>query len=146
MAFSTVQTNVVVAAVGTAPVGSEDGAATNGSLRGIYTSLDAGATWTRENPTDSGVVISANSATSVVYNAGAGKFFAAIRSHGFYSSSDGVNWTRLATQRGGLSTFECPTTPDSQGCQIYRGVLAVIPGSTAEYVVYVVETTYIKVL
>ena len=140
IAFSTAngQTNIVVAAVGTAPVGSEDGAATNGSMRGIYTSLDAGATWTRENPTDSGVVIAANSATSVVYNAGAGKFFAAIRSHGFYSSSDGVNWTRLANQPGaGLSVGNCPATPASPNCPIYRGEIAVAPGRNEMYTWYV---------
>jgi hypothetical protein len=138
MTFSTAQTNVVVAAVGTAPIGSEDGAATNGSLRGIYTSLDAGVTWTRENPTDSGVVISANSATSVVYNAGAGKFFAAIRSHGFYSSSDGVTWTRLPNQPGvGLSVANCPANPPGANCPIFRGELAVVPARNEMYAWYV---------
>lgn len=149
MAFSTApgQTNVVIAAVGTAPVGSEDGAATNGSMRGIYTSLDTGATWSREKPTDAGVVIEANSATSVAYNAGAAKFFAAIRNHGIYSSPDGVNWTRLANQPApagiglnGGSTV-CPANPSSLGCPIYRGEIAVVhdanPVRNEMYVWYV---------
>jgi len=75
----------------------------------------------------------------VIYNAGAGKFFAATRFHGFYSSSDGVNWTRLATQPGGLSTFACPTTMASPGCPIYRGEFAVVPGRNEMYVWYVDE-------
>jgi len=35
-------------------------------------------------------------------------FFAAERYHGFYSSPDGLTWTRLANQPGLLSTANCP--------------------------------------
>ena len=78
------------------------------------------------------------SATSVVYNAGAGQFFAALRYHGFYSSSDSINWTRLATQPGaGLTTTACPANPSSSSCPIYRGEIAVVPGRNEMYVWYV---------
>jgi hypothetical protein len=102
--------NTVVAAMATTSEGIVDGAVTANTTRGLYTSLDAGQTWTYNALIDSGVSTDATSATSVVYNAAAGKFFAAVRYHGFYSSPDGVIWTRLANQPGGalLSAAACP--------------------------------------
>ena len=51
--------------------------------------------------------------------------------HGYYQSTDGAHWTRLAAQPGsGLTTAMCPTRPTSTGspaCPIYRGALAVNP-------------------
>ena len=81
----------------------------------------------------------ATSATSVVYNAAAGLFFAAERYHGFYSSPDGLTWTRLATQPGAaglLSTTACPQNY-STSCPIYRGEITVVPGRNEMYVWFV---------
>src|SRR5581483_1355847 len=142
VAFSTSQTSKVVAAMATSSVGLDDGLITTNTQRGLYTSSDAGATWTFDPLTDPGGAVSpATSATSVGYNAAAGKFFAAIRYHGFYSSADGITWTRLSNQPGGniLSTTACP--PNYQNvnppCPIYRGEIAVVPGRNEMYVWYV---------
>jgi hypothetical protein len=90
--------------------GAVAGALTSDTYRGLYTSSDAGQTWTY-NALFSGGASQATSATSVVYNAAAGLFFAALRYHGFYSSPDGLTWTPLANQPGAtglLSTTACP--------------------------------------
>jgi hypothetical protein len=143
MAFSTAssQTNTVVSAMATSSEGMVDGAVTTGTTRGLYTSLDAGQTWNYDALTDPGGATDATSATSVVYNAAAGLFFAAIRYHGFYSSPDGVNWTRLDNQPGGavLSTTACPpqSTSNNYACPIYRGEITVVPGRNEMYVWYV---------
>ena len=133
MAFSTIQRNTVVSAMATTSEGLTDGAVTGSTTRGLYTSLDSGQTWTYDALTDpGGIATDATSATSVVYNTSAAQFFAAVRYHGFYSSPDGVTWTRLAAQPGGamLSTSACPpqSTSNSSGCPIYRGEIAVSPG------------------
>ncbi len=145
MAFSTKsgQTSTVVAAMATSSVGSDDGLITSSTQRGLYTSTDAGQSWTFHQLTDpgGGQVNPATSATSVTYNASAGMFFAAVRYHGFYSSPDGVTWTRLATQPGGavLSTTACPANYLSVTtlCPIYRGEIAVVPSRNEMYVWYV---------
>src|SRR5207253_4067339 len=64
------------------------------------------------------------------------KFYAAIRRHGFFSSTDGINWTRLANQPGGtlLSITSCPDNMNSTTCPIYRGEFAVVPGRNEMYV------------
>ena len=79
MAFSTAagQGNTVVAAMAATSEGSVAGALTNNTYRGLYTSTDAGQTWTYD-ALFSGGPSEATSATSVVYNASAGLFFAAI--------------------------------------------------------------------
>ncbi len=88
--------------------------------------------------TDSGVTIAPGSATSVVFNSVTREFFAAMRSHGIYSSSDGLHWTRLANQPGaGLSAGFCPANPSSSSCAIYRGEIAAVPGRNEMYVWYV---------
>jgi hypothetical protein len=131
MAFSTASghTNTVVAAMAATAEGITDNALTANTYRGLYTSTDAGQTWTYD-ALFSGGPTEATSATSVVYNAAAGLFFAALRYHGFYSSPDGQTWTRLAVQPGAtglLSTTACPQnyTP---ACPIYRGEITVVPG------------------
>ncbi|HET9410002.1 MAG TPA: sialidase family protein [Candidatus Sulfotelmatobacter sp.] len=139
MAFS--NANTVVAAMATTSEGLVDGAVTSSTKRGLYTSLDAGQSWTYNAITDPGGPADATSATSVVYNSAAGEFVAAIRFHGFYSSPDGVNWTRLAAQPGGsqLSTSACPPQSTSNGssCPIYRGELTVVPGRNEMYAWYI---------
>jgi len=140
MAFSTANPNTVVAAMATTSEGLTDGKVTANTTRGLYTSLDAGQTWTYNPLTDPGGATDATSATSVVYNAGAGMFFAAIRYHGIYSSPDGVNWTRLATQPGAaLTATACPPNSTSNGytCPIYRAELAVVPGRNEMYTWFV---------
>jgi len=139
MAFSTAsgQTNTVVSAMATTSEGMIDGAVTANTTRGLYTSLDAGQTWNYNALLDSGVATDATSATSVVYNASASLFFAAVRYHGVYSSPDGVTWTRLAVQPGGtlLSTAACPpqSTSNNYACPIYRAEITVVPGRNEMY-------------
>ena len=86
---------------------------------------------------DAGLVTDPSSATSVIYNATAGQFFAAIQWHGLYSSSDGANWNRLNSQPGGLSPSACPPSPNTPGCLLYRGEFAVVPGRNEMYFWYV---------
>ena len=143
MAFSTAggQTNTLVAAMATTSEGLVDGAATANTARGLYTSLDAGQTWTYNALTDPGGATDATSATQVIYNATAGKFFAAVRYHGFYFSPDGTHWTRLSVQPGGsvLNTSACPpqSTANNYGCPLYRAELTVIPTRNEMYAWYI---------
>src|SRR5439155_238826 len=64
---------------------------------------------------------------------------------GILRSADAGNTWALITQDssgthpGGLRTFACQTTPASQGCPIYRGEFAVVPGRNEMYVWYVDE-------
>jgi hypothetical protein len=141
MAFSLLEPNTVVAGMATSSEGLVDGAITTGTMRGLYTSLDAGLSWTFNALVDPGGSTDATSATSVAYNLGAGKFFAAVRYHGFYSSSDGVSWSRLTNQPGGtvLSTTACPpqSTANNYGCPIYRAEISAVPGRNEMYAWYV---------
>ena len=143
MAFSSAsgQTSTVVSAMATSSEGLVDGAITASTKRGLYTSLDAGQTWTYYALTDPGGATDATSATSVVYNSGAALFFAAVRYHGFYSSHDGVTWTRLANQPGGaaLSTAACPplSTSNNSSCPMYRGEITAVPGRNEMYAWYI---------
>ena len=136
MAFSSANPNIVVAAMAATNEGVTDGALTSNTYRGLYASTDAGQTWSYDALFSS--ASEATSATSVVYNASAGLFFAAIRYHGFYSSPDGLNWTYLASQPGGgaLSTTACPQNY-STACPIYRGEISVVPGRNEMYVWFV---------
>src|SRR5258708_29675427 len=69
------------------------------------------------------------SATAVIYNQSQGAFYASIRRHGLYSSTDGQHFTRLNTQPGaGLASGLCPAVSNALSCLIYRGEFAGVPG------------------
>lgn len=141
MAFSTASTNTVVSAMATSSEAVEAGAISAATKRGLYTSLDAGQSWTYNALLDPGsLATDATSATSVAYNSKAGIFLAAVRYHGFYSSPNGVTWTRLATQPGSaLSITACPpqSTANGQACPIYRAEITTIPGRNEMYVWFI---------
>lgn len=139
IAFSAAAPSLAVAATAGASEGILEGLEDPVTANlGLYYSTDNGADWTYATVQDGATAIDPGSATSVVYNAGAGEFLAAFRYHGFYSSSDGINWTRLTNQPGaGLSTSNCPPNPHSTSCPIYRGEIAVVPGRNEMYAWYV---------
>ncbi len=141
IAFSTANPNLAVAAVASASQGILENLGNPSTVnRGIYYSANGGISWTYASMTDSGVSIAPGSATSVVFNSVTREFFAAMRSHGIYSSSDGLHWTRLANQPGaGLSAGFCPANPSSSSCAIYRGEIAAVPGRNEMYVWYEME-------
>lgn len=130
IAFSTANPSLVVAAAASASEGIVEGLENPMTInRGLYYSTNAGIAWQAANVSDSGVNVTSASVTAVVFNQAAAKFYAAIRFHGIYSSSDGITWTRLATQPGiGLTLGACPAqTVSPSSCPIYRGQIAVVP-------------------
>ena len=143
LAWSTASTNLVVAAMSVSPQAAIVDAALFTSVPGLYYSTDSGATWHMatiydgaqlvQTPQPTGTGQIGNAATSVVWNAARGLFFAAVRNHGYYSSPDGKTWTRLTTQPGtGLTTANCPVGSGGQGganCPIFRGTLAAQPST-----------------
>lgn len=139
-AWSTTTAGLVVAAVSQAARGTIVNASNAGySVQGLYYSADAGATWQMGTISDGGQVVQSpqsnfsgyegNAATSVVWNPVRQRFYAAVRYHGYYESTDGIHWTRLANQPGvNLTTTNCPVNannPGSPACPIFRGALAV---------------------
>jgi hypothetical protein len=136
IAFSTANPSLAVAATagdnGLYVGREEDG---NSTARGLYYSQDGGVTWNRATLTDGAVP---SSATAVVYNPNQGAngtFYAFIRRHGLYSSTDGENFARLTTQpTAGLASGLCPAGSNASGCLIYRGEFAVVPGRNEMYV------------
>jgi hypothetical protein len=133
IAFSTSNTNLVVASTA-GNIGLDFGLEqdANSTARGLYYSIDAGATWNRVTLSDSAVPASVK---GVVYNSTQGAFYAAIRRHGIYSSTDGQHFTRLATQpTAGLASGNCPANQNSTNCQIYRAEFTVTPGRNEMYV------------
>jgi hypothetical protein len=144
-AWSTSKPQLVVAAVSQAYEGTLVNAVASGaSYQGLYYSSDAGTTWHLATITDgNGADVQGpadpylptqpdgNAATSVVWNRWRNLFVAAVRFHGYYQSTDGVTWTRMAAQPGaGLTTLFCPNRLGSTGspaCPIFRGTLAVNP-------------------
>lgn len=142
IAFSTATPTLVVAAFSTSAQGALVGATTVDSFPGLYYSTDAGQTWQMASIYDGSSLVQApqplgtgeigNAVTSVVWDPVRAMFYAAVRSHGYYSSPNGVTWTRLTTQPGtSLTTTNCPVGTKGAGnaytCPIYRGVLAVQP-------------------
>ena len=138
IAFSSPTPNLAVAATAGSSEGIIEGLANPLVANlGLYYSTDGGASWTYVSVQDGGVPTSSGSATTVVYNTVAGEFFAALRYHGFYSSTDGINWTRLSNQPGsGLTAAACPATSSNFSCPIYRGEIAIVPGRNEMYVWY----------
>ncbi len=136
VAFSAANPNLVVAAAagdnGLYVGREEDG---NSTARGLYYSQDAGVTWNRVTLSDGAVP---SSATAVIYNpsqGASGTFYAFIRRHGLYSSTDGQHFTRLTTQpAAGLVSANCPAGSNATSCPIYRGEFAVVLGRNEMYV------------
>ena len=142
-AWSTTNVQLVVAAVSQAYEGTLVNAdATASSYEGLYWSNDGGATWHLgritdlngqdvQGPEDPFDYPDGNAATSVVWNPVRQVFVAAVRYHGYYQSTDGMNWTQMASQPGpGFTAGNCPTEASSigvAGCPIFRGSLAVNP-------------------
>ena len=142
-AWSSASPQVVVAAVSTAAEAALVGTGGNPTVRGLYYSQDGGSTWHVATVQDGSTVIQSqyssfgtfrgNAATAVTWNPVRQRFYAAVRAHGYYESTDGVTWTRLAAQPGtGLTTANCPTRAGDYGltsCPIFRGALAAQPTS-----------------
>jgi hypothetical protein len=138
--FSSANPNLVVAAAAATSQGIFEGLENPVAVnRGIYYSVNNFSSWTYASMSDGSVATDPSSVSSIVYNASVGQFFAASSLHGFYSSSDGAHWTRLANQPGpGLSAGACPAHVASPSvCPIYRGELTVVPGRNEMYVWYV---------
>ncbi len=135
IAFSTSNPNLVVAAAAATSQGLIEGLEDPTTVaRGIYYSADSGQTWNYATILDGSTTIAPESVTTVVYNAAAGEFFAAVRNHGFYLSTNGSVWNRLPSQPGvGLTTVNCPATPTSGGCPLYRAELTMVPGRNEMY-------------
>jgi Abnormal spindle-like microcephaly-assoc'd, ASPM-SPD-2-Hydin len=141
IAFSTVTPTLVVAAFSSSAQAAIVGAVTYDSFPGLYYSTNAGQTWQMATIQDGTTVVQTpqplgsgqigHAATSVVWDPVRAMFYAAVQWHGYYSSPDGMTWTRLTHQPGtNLTTANCPVAPTSVGspnCPIYRGVLAVQP-------------------
>ncbi len=141
-AWSTTLPNLVVAAVSSASGAYAANAGYEAySAMGLYYSQDAGQTWQIATITDGpnqelqgpGQVSTGVAALAVVWNPVRRIFVAAMRSHGFYQSPDGITWTRLANQPGtALSRTVCPPSfggGGSTNCPIYQAGLAVQPGT-----------------
>jgi len=144
-AWSTSSPNTVVAAVSQAYEGTLVNAQAAGySYEGLYYSADAGVTWSLATITDGpGEIVQGageifdlpdgNAVTSVVWNPVRKMFIATVRFHGYYQSTDGITFTRMAAQAGaGMTTQACPANQGQAGsvdCPLFRGTLAVNPQS-----------------
>jgi hypothetical protein len=138
IAFSTTTPTLAVAAFTTSPQAAIVNAALSASIPGLYYSTDAGLTWQMASLQDGTTIVQqpqplgtgqvGNPVTAVVWNPLRKLFFAAVRSHGYYSSPDGVTWTRLSIQPGTkLVAANCPSATASANCPLFRGALAVQP-------------------
>ena len=144
-AWSTVSPGLVVAAFSTAAEGGIVNAPhRTDAVLGLYYSSDSGVTWQMatlmdgtspvQQPLPAGSGQTGNAVTSVIWNPMRGRFYAAVRFHGYYESYDGITWTRLAHQPGTrLTTAACPAIATGTQCPIFRGTLAVDPGTGDTY-------------
>jgi hypothetical protein len=133
IAFSSSNSNLAVATTA-GDIGFDFGLEQDGvsTARGIYYSTNAGATWNRVILSDGAVPAST---TGLVYNSTQGAFYAAIRRHGLYSSTDGQHFTRLTNQPiPGLATAQCPSGSNGASCQLYRAEFAVTQARNEMYV------------
>jgi hypothetical protein len=134
IAFSTATPSLVVAANGsTFPIGLQN------FMKGLYFSTDSGATWSLASISDPGPTPICNtglgcSVSDVVFDPANGTFYAAVRFHGFYSSTNGQTWTRVADMGLTISTANCTGT---SVCPMFRGQLAVQPNTGDLYTVYI---------
>ena len=141
-AWSTVNPQLVVAAVAQSAEGVAVNAESASSFAGLYYSTDAGKTWLLATITDgtnkiiqssqtASTIDPGNSVTSVTWNPVRKRFYAAVRYHGYYESPDGMTWTRLDNQPGAnLFPAQCPAIPDGVGspeCPIFRGTIVSQP-------------------
>ena len=135
-AWSTISTQLVVAAFSTSAEAAIVSATGSTSVPGLYYSTDAGLTWKMATLYDGAALVQApestpqvgNAVTSVVWDALRGSFYAAVRGHGYYASADGITWQRMTTQPGtGLTAANCPANSAAATCPIFRGTLAVQP-------------------
>jgi hypothetical protein len=138
-AWSTTTPALTVAALSVSAEGALVGAVHLDSVPGLYYSSDAGVTWQMATLYDGSSVVQqpqplgtgqvGNAATAVVWDALRQRFYAAVRQHGFYESTDGATWTRIANQPGtGLTVAACPIGANGLGsatCPLFRGTLAV---------------------
>ncbi len=138
IAFSTVNSNLVVAATASS-VGASNGAEIQGGDgRGLYYSTDAGVTWSYANVTDpGGIPVAAGSTSAVVFNPIHNRFYAVMRFHGIYQSQDAQNWTRMSDPGTAVNTTACTTTVANFGCPLYRGSIAVNQTTGETFLVYV---------
>src|SRR5206468_3769305 len=129
IAFSSSNPSLVVAAAAStngASPGGNGGEVQGANGRGLYYSTDAGQTWSYASVNDFGVPTQAGSVGDVAFNPVHGKFYAAVRWHGYYSSSDGATWNRLPNQPGFIDgSGACPASPTDNSCPEYRGSLSV---------------------
>jgi hypothetical protein len=124
------KTNIAVAGFGSSAPGEFEGGDTGfPTTHGLYYSLDSGATWHLAAVHDVGGASTVpSSARAVVFNATNQTFYASIRRHGIYSSSNGVSWTRLAKQpdAAGLglnNATNCPASSNSTNCPLFAASL-----------------------
>jgi hypothetical protein len=145
IAFNSIagKTNIVVAGFGSSAPGEFEGGDTGfPTTHGIYYSLDSGATWHLADVRDPGGAATVpSSARAVIFDAVNQTFYASIRRHGIYSSTNGINWSRLSNQPDSTGTglnnpTSCPSSTNSTSCPIVRGEFAVVPGRKEMYVWY----------
>ena len=157
LAFSSLNPTLAVAALSQSAEGVLVNAPSGtNSQMGLYYSADAGLTWHLATVLDGNQIVQSpnvigttgNPATSVVWNPIRNLFFAALGAHGYYSSPDAVNWTRLASQPGpGITTTACPSSlgPSATStCPIFRGVLAVQPTTGDTFALTVDASNHIQ--
>lgn len=142
IAFSSQNTSLVVAAASRA-YNSQGLISCSGCVPGwgLYYSKDAGKTWTQAVLKDGSTTIASSNFNSVVFNPTDKLFYASVAYHGLYSSSDGVTFTRLATQPLGaaMDTTACPVS-QNVNCPLYRAEMAVRPDSSkGELYVWIVN-------